>query len=119
MTTQTVFKIYDIFDRRTTPIQLEVTIGHGQLGSTLLKLDSTLLGNFDNTFTHEIGPSNEMKNKTLNIFTTIHDIQPDTDKVSLAIKLIGGKKEYEQTVLDTTVPTSGAIATGVVTVVFI
>lgn len=119
MITQTAFIIYDIYDVRPDDVNLEVLIGNGQIGSSLLKLDNTLLGNFDNSFEYTIGENQALKSKTLNIFTTIHDIQPDTDKINLSIKLKGGKKDHEQVIINSTVPQSGGIATGVVTIIFI
>ena len=119
MTAQSAFIIYDIFNQREDIVSVEATIGHAQIGSSHLKLDNTVLGDEDNSFTKDIGQSKDLVRKTLNIFTTIQDVQDATDKVSLVVKITGGKKTHEQTVLDSTVATPSSIATVVTSVVFI
>ena len=119
MQTLTSFIIYDIYNAKKHPVEIEVNIGNGQQGSTILKLDTEVIGDEKNSFTKGLGPNNKLARKTLNLFTTIQDIQDRSDKISMDIKLKGGKIEHEQVIVDTTVSQPGSIVTAVVTIVFI
>lgn len=119
MISQHTFIPYDIFNQRDTPVELTVTIGNGQLASTLIKINNDKLGDFNNSFSESLGKSSDLVRKTVNLFTTIHDINPDTNKVTMTVKLRGGKSEHEQTVIDSSVPTHGDIATALVTILLI
>jgi len=118
MQTLTAFIPYDIYDRREDPVFIEVKIGHGQQASTVLMLDSNQIGKRKGSFKREIGKNKELKGRTLNLFSTIQDIMPDTNRISMEIELTGGKITHDQVIVDTTVTKEGAIVTAVVTVIF-
>lgn len=118
MISQTAVIFYDIFHTTDKEVFIEVTIGNGQAGSTLLSLAGVTIGNFDNSFKTSLGKSSDLLNKSISMNSNIHDINPDTDKVSLTIKLTGGKKDHEQSIINATVSNSGDTANALVLIRF-
>ena len=113
------FVIYDIYDQGEDLINLTINVGYGQVASSNVRLNELVLGDFEGSFSLNLDKSKTLKNRTLNVYTTIHDIQPDTDKVYLDLKLEGGKHVHSQVVLDSTVPLPGSFATCIISVFFV
>ncbi len=110
--------VYDIFDQKDDPITVTVNFGFNQLSSTLVRLNMDDQGSHDNNFTLNPGSNKFMNEKQLVLFTTISDINPDSDQVSMEVIIEGGKKPFQQTVVDSTVPSNGVIS-GIVSILFI
>jgi len=119
MLTTTLFKVYDIVNTSEEPVILNIEIGFGQIAQTLIYLDDIKIGDFSDSFQIEIGPGKDILRKELALFTTIHDIQPETDRISMYIVISGGKKEEEILVYDTEVPVPGGLAHAQVRIIFI
>jgi hypothetical protein len=118
MLTQSIFKTYDIVNLSDDPIILTINIGNNQIAETLLTLDGIKIGEGNDSFTSHIGICKELHLKELTIVTTIHDINPDNDKVLMDLLVKGGKKDLFLLVFDSTLPTSGDVANAVVKIFF-
>jgi hypothetical protein len=119
MLTQSIFIVYDIINESENPIVLNVEIGYGQIAQSLLFIDDTSQGTKENSFELIIGKSNELIRKELSIFTTIHDIQTDTDKIYMKLVLKGGKSDNITEIFNTVLPQPGGLAHAQVRIIFI
>ncbi len=119
MIQQTAFIIYDIYNQGDEDVSIDLTIGYGQIGASILNLDSQIIGEYQNSFSTILGRNKQLAKKILNIYCTIQDIQPETNKIFLGLKIAGGKKDHIQTIIDSTVSDHGQIASALVTIVFI
>ncbi len=108
---------YDIFDKKDHSITLTVKFGFNQLATTMVKLDTEDKGSFDDGFTIDLGSNMSLNNKQLMLFSTISDINPSSDQVSMEVTIEGGKETVTKMVLDSTVPTNGVIS-GIVSILF-
>ena len=78
------------------PVNLSVTVGNRQAGSSLVQLDGkklTSLGGERDSFNLDISdPNNEsLSGKTIDLFTTITDINDDNNDISFRLKLTEGQ----------------------------
>lgn len=119
MLTKSLFSVYDVINTSEDPVTLRIEIGYGQLAQTLIYLEDNKIGDFSDTFAFEIGLSKDLVRKELTILTSIHDIQPDTDRIFMQLEIIGGKKEELITVFDTSVSQPGGLAHAQIIVIFI
>lgn len=119
MLTQSIFIVYDIINESENPIILNIEIGYGQIAQSLLIIDDTSLGNKENSFELIIGKSNELIRKELSIFTTIHDIQADTDNIYMKLVLKGGKSDNVTEIFNTAVSQPGGLAHAQIRIIFI
>ena len=119
MLTQSIFIVYDIFNESENPILLKIEIGYGQIAQSLLYLDDVSLGIKENSFELLVGSSNELLRKELALFTTIHDVQPETDKIYMRLELTGGKTDNVTEIFNTEVPLPGGLAHAQIRIIFI
>lgn len=113
------FIIYDLVNASDNIVNLNVKIGHGQAGNTIVKLDNKMLADENDSFSLDLGPCKKVVKKTANLFVTIQDINDASNKISLELKITGGKKNYESTIIDSDVPNHGDTASALITIVFI
>ena len=115
----TAFIIYDVVNTSEDIVSIDISIGNGQSGNTLVRLEEKQIGDFDNSFTLDIGKGKEVVKKSLYIISTIHDINPDNNRITMQLEINGGKKPYFHTVIDSSVPQHGDSTTAFVTIAFI
>jgi hypothetical protein len=84
----------------TGTLQLVVTIGEGQFGSTLVIVGDKM---FDQArqFDADIGLGSELKGKTLEIFSVVTDTNLQTNRTSVTYQLTGGPVPWKQTLMFT------------------
>jgi hypothetical protein len=75
-------------------IELSLHIGYAQRGKTRLMFGTVQFGEIrDGNFEHfVIGDNQNLKGKSLSIYTIVHDINPGTNATSVQIKLEGGNQ---------------------------
>lgn len=74
------------------PISLSVTIGNAQAASSMVQLDGKILqSGIQNTFDLPVQDPNSLSGKILDLYTTVTDVNPDSDDISFRIKLSGGQ----------------------------
>lgn len=110
MLTSTNTIIYDVYDSGNEVVIITIEIGNGQIGSSIVKIENNNLGDFENSFSLEIGKNKDLKGKQLSIITMIHDINPSSDKIEMSIQIEGGKNIHNQVIFDSSLPSSGSIA---------
>lgn len=111
--------IYDVYDDSENQINIEIIIGYEQPANTFLQLDQTPIGNDNGSFNKDIGRSKDLKGHKLIVITTIHDMNPNTDKVSLEIILSGGKNPLSKKIFDIQLNQSGDAISSIVNIYFI
>ena len=117
--THTSFIIYDVVNTSEDIVKINVKIGNGQLASTLVKLEDKIIDDFDNSFEINLGECKQVVKKSAHLFTTIHDINPDNNEISMKLEISGGKKVFKQTVIESSVPQHGDSATALISIAFI
>ncbi|MDX1910650.1 MAG: hypothetical protein SFV22_04145 [Saprospiraceae bacterium] len=74
------------------PVTLSVTIGNGQMGSSMVQLNGKpLLAGQENSFSLDITDPATLSGKTIDLFTTITDVNPDNNDISFRLKLTEGQ----------------------------
>lgn len=73
----------------TGPVELRIVVGHGQLGSSVVKLDgveiaSGMLGML------KLGKGRDLKGSKLAVSTTVTDVQRSSNRTSVTYVLSGG-----------------------------
>ena len=111
--------MYDVVNTSEDIVNVDIKIGHGQLATTLVKLGDVDLGSHVGSFNLDLGTCKHVVKKTAQLITTIQDINPDTNKVSMVMELTGGKKPYSHTVIDSSVPSDGQVISAIVLIAFI
>ena len=111
--------MYDVVNTLEDIVNVDIKIGHGQLATTHVNLGDKDLGNHDNSFDLDLGTCKQVVKKTAQLITTIKDINPDTNKVTMELELTGGKNTYNHTVIDSSVPSDGQIVTAIIVIAFI
>jgi hypothetical protein len=84
--------------RPNTPISVQVIVGNGQAGGTVLhwKGGSMTFPGEDRT-THVLGKGVDLTNTFLDVTTTVRDIREETNLTSVIIELKGGAESAEFT----------------------
>ena len=90
-------KFYRIRDE--DPVTLKITIGHGQIGTTILNLSGEeLVSGHKGSLEYVLPKSGkELNNKTLYCSTIVADVRTETNETSVTFELIGGLKPFKQT----------------------
>lgn len=108
MSKTTIVDFYQV-DQSDQPVVLNVIIGYAQNAVTTVKINSLNMGDYERSFNLVLGNNKELVNKELFCFTTVHDINPDTNKTSVSVTLTGGVQPYEGN-MDVSVSSNGGIA---------
>lgn len=87
-------------------LKLKITIEHAQLSKSTVRINKKTIGEFENSFEVELGNTKELWASTLYVTTTETDIDPDSNRTSFALEIIGGEKVYSQK-LEKTVASGG------------
>jgi len=119
MTAQSAVILYDVVDRSVKKAHLEVLIGHKQMANSITKLNMDEISQNQDSFKLDLGKCKDLKGKVLSLFTTIVDINPKNNRISMSIKLTGGKKVHEQVIIDASVQKNGDTAIAMATIIFI
>jgi hypothetical protein len=103
-----------ILENSSRPVTLTVTVGYACKGATVVKLDHDQQnGIFDDSFTMDLGPNNELIGKDLLVRSIVTKLIPGENHSSVTITLEGGveKKDYpmEDNSTDNPVPLPGRI----------
>lgn len=71
-------------------ITISVTIGYAQLSVSSIYVDGKKMGGeFKDSFDLTIGNAGDLRGKEVVCFTTVSDIQPDTNETSVKVKVRG------------------------------
>ena len=94
-------KLYRV--RKDDTVTLKITIGHGQVGTTIVNLSGNELvtghhGSLELTLP---GTGETLSGKTLYCSTTVADIQTATNETSVTYVLEGGAIPFKQTLQET------------------
>jgi len=84
-----------------SPVLLSVTVGNGQIGASLAKLQDTVVGPGPEISNCRIGTNKELHGKTLVIRTTATDVSPHTNDLIVTYALTGGSSTFEQSLVAT------------------
>jgi len=85
---------YEVADDQT--LYLTVIIGDGQVGASVVKLETQILGTHD-IEDLEIGEGSEIRSKRLYVKTMVTDINDLTNWTSVTYRLSGGMEDLERT----------------------
>jgi hypothetical protein len=82
--------------RPTAPVTVQVLIGDGQAGGTVLHWeDGSLSFPGEDQATHTVGERRDLTNTFLDCTTTVRDIREETNHTSVTIRLDGGVEPAE------------------------
>lgn len=82
--------------RPDTPITVQVVVGQGQAGGTVLHwVGGTETFPSEDRNPHPIGEDRDLTNTFLDVTTTVEDIREETNLTSVAIRLEGGAAPAE------------------------
>lgn len=74
-----------------TDISISVNIGFAQPSVTRVFVDGKVfIGEIQDSFDRSIGSADELRGKEIVCFTTVSDMQPNTNETSLKLKVRGG-----------------------------
>jgi len=120
----TLIEDYQLGSASNFPIELTITIGFAQLGSTSLSIDGkpitgkaqSLAGvdilptpnaNYPGSFKVRIGKNSELAGKQLAIISSVARIQANEDRSSLTVSLKGGAASQTFQPLEESIPKKG------------
>jgi hypothetical protein len=78
------------------PVQLTVTIGQGQFGSSTVVVGDTFVGH-EHLFDQRIGSGNQLAGKVLRIVSVVTDINPQTNDTNVTYRLQSGAAASQHT----------------------
>ncbi len=96
-------------------IKLKVSIEHAQIAKSTVRLNKKAVGEFDDSFEVELGNAKDLWGITLYVNTTEADIDPNSNKTSFTIELLGAEKAYYNKLEKTVAPKGFAVYTTEIT----
>jgi hypothetical protein len=93
MASTTIIDSYSVGFNNAT-IKLNVIIEHAQMAKSTVRLNKKAVGEFQDSFSLELGKANDLMGCILYIDTTEADINPDTDLTGFKLELNGGPAPY-------------------------
>jgi hypothetical protein len=77
-------------------VQLEVTIGEGQFGSTLVTVGAKVFPQ-QHLFSQVLGSGPALRGQVVSVFSVVNDTNPQTNRTSVTYELTGGPAPLKQT----------------------
>lgn len=93
MASTTIIDAYQVGLDNST-IKLRVSIEYAQLAKSSVRLNRKAVGDFQDSFTLELGKARELVGSILYIDTTEADVNPDTNLTGFKLELEGGPAPY-------------------------
>ena len=87
-------------------VVLEITIGDGQIGSSIVMRDGEIIARGGEKLVVDIGQGRDLANTSINVKSVVSDESDLTDRTSVTYQLRGGQRD-ERHVVDATVDADG------------